>query len=84
MSYANTGLRCLVPSVGGGPSLYTYTSADAHTDVDAASYFSDGVKFGMKANDVVIVVDTNAPSCTIHRVASVSGDAATIGAATLA
>jgi hypothetical protein len=80
MSYANSGLVCIAPGVSGGPSVWIYTSADAHTDVDASGYFSDGATFGLKANDVVIVVDTNVPTCTIHRASS----ATTIGAATLA
>lgn len=79
MSYANTGLRCLVPSVGGGPAVWIYSSADAHTDVDAASYFSDGATFGLAEDDVMIVVDTATPTCTIHQVAS----ATTITTATL-
>lgn len=80
MSYANTGLRCLIPAVGGGPAVWYYASADAHTDVDAAGYFSDGADFGLKANDVMIVVDTATPTVTIHNVAS----ATTVSAATLA
>lgn len=80
MSYSNTGLRCLVPSVGGGPALWQYTSADAHTDVAGAGYFSDGANFGLKAGDTMIVQDTNTPTCTLHRVAS----ATTIASATLA
>lgn len=80
MSYANTGLRCLIPAVGGGPAVWCYTSADAHTSVDANGYFSDGADYGLKANDVMIVVDTATPTCTIHNVAS----ATTITAATLA
>lgn len=86
MAYATTNPPvCLVPRFGSGPALWQYTSADAHTTVDDAGYFSDGDALGMKANDSVIVVDSNAPTCTIHRVASVTaGGAATIGAATLA
>lgn len=83
MSYSNAGLFCAVSGVSDGPSIWIYQSADAHGDVDAAGYFSDGVTFGMKANDIVIVNDTNVPTLTIHRVASVSGTAATISAATL-
>ncbi len=80
MAYSNTGLRCLIPHVGGGPAVWYYSSADAHTDVDAAGYFTDGADFGLKANDVMIVVDTATPTATIHNVASATG----ITAATLA
>lgn len=84
MSYANTGLRCVTTGFAGSNAVFVYQSADAHTDVDAAGYFTDGVSFGMKVNDVVIVIDTNTPTTTVHRVASVSGAAATISSATLA
>lgn len=80
MSYSNTGLRCLVSGVSGGPGLWVYTSADAHTDVDGAGYFSDGADFGLKSGDIVVVIDTSGGTCTIHRATS----ATTIAAATLA
>lgn len=80
MSYSNAGLRCLVPRIGSGPALWYYSSTDAHTDVDAAGYFTDGATFGLTANDVMIVVDTDSATTTIHGVAS----ATTINAATLA
>ena len=80
MAYANTGLRQIAQGIGAGPSVWIYTSADAHTDVDAASYFSDGADFGLAEDDVMIVVDTATPTCTIHQVAS----ATTITVATLA
>ena len=79
MAYSNTGLRNLIPRIGSGPAVWIYSSADAHTDVDASGYFSDGADFGLTAGDVMIVVDTNTPTCTVHHVAS----ATTITAATL-
>jgi hypothetical protein len=79
MTYDNAGLRCLVPGIGGGPSLWYYSHAtDAHGAIDAAGYFSDGATFGLKANDVMIVVDIDTATATIHRVSS----ATTIDAAT--
>ena len=80
MAYSNTGLRCLIPAVGNGPAVWFYASADAHTAVDAAGCFADGASFGLKANDVMIVVDTATPTATIHNVAS----ATAISPATLA
>lgn len=69
MAYANTGLRCLIPRMGSGPALWSYTSADVHTDVDAAGYFSDGATFGLKVDDLMIVVKTSATlGATIHTV----------------
>ena len=84
MGYSNAGLRCIVDRIGGGPALWYYSSTDAHGTVAGASYFSDGVSFGMRVNDVVIVVDTDSATTTIHGVASISGLAVTINAATLA
>ena len=80
MAYSNTGLRLIAAGVGGAPNVWIYTSADAHGSVDAADYFSDGADFGLKEDDIMIVVDTATPTCTIHHVAS----ATTITAATLA
>jgi hypothetical protein len=80
MSYSNAGLKCAVSGVSGGPSIWIYTTNDAHTDVDAASYFSDGARFGMKAGDIVIVVDSDSSTCTLHVMTS----STTIAAATLA
>lgn len=86
MAYATTNPPvCLVPRFGSGPALWQYVSADAHGTVEGAGYFTDGEALGLKVNDAVIVVDSNTPACTIHRVSTVTaGGAATIGAATLA
>lgn len=81
MSYATTNPpKLMVPGVGGASSLFQYSDTDAHTDVDAAGYFTDGADLGMKANDIMIVVDTDTYTCTIHHVLN----ATTISAATLA
>jgi hypothetical protein len=80
MSYSNTGLRCLIPALGPGPAIWYYSSTDAHTDVDAADYFADGATFGLKANDVMLVVDTDSNTATIHKVTS----ATSVAVATLA
>lgn len=71
----------LVPPIGGGPALWYFAHAtDPHTDIDESGYFSDGATYGLKANDVMIVIDIDTATCTIHRVTN----ATTIGAATLA
>ena len=68
MAYSNTGLRCLVPTLGGGPALWIYSSTDPHTTVDTTGYFSDGADFGLAANDAMIVIDTSTPTITLHHV----------------
>lgn len=80
MAYTTATMRLMIPGIGAAPSVWLYTTTDAHTDVDAAGYFSDGASIGLKANDVVIVVDTDSGTCTIHSAAS----ATAINAATLA
>lgn len=80
MAYDSAKLDCMIPRTGGGPALWFYSSADAHTDVDAAGYFSDGASRGLVANDVMIVNDTSTPTSTVHQVA----DTTSIDPATLA
>lgn len=70
MSYSNAGLKLMVPGVSGGPSLWYYSTTDAHTDVDAAGYFTDGADFGLKAGDVMFVDDTDTATLTVHGVSS--------------
>lgn len=86
MAYSASGLKCIVFGPSGAPNIFSYISTDAHGTVEGAGYFSDGVTYGMKVGDVVIVADsdTGPYNTTIHSVASVSGNAATINAAVLA
>lgn len=76
MSYSNNGLSLIAQAIG-GRKVWLYESADDDATVNGASYFTDGVKFGMKVGDVVIVVDTVSPKASFHFVTSVSGAAAT-------
>lgn len=82
MAYATADLNLLTPaSIGGGPRLWLYTSADAHGDVDASDYFDDGADKGLRVNDPMIVIDSSTATITMHRVTVVTaGGAATIGA----
>ena len=87
MAYATTNPpQCLVPSIGGGISLWAYSSTDVHTDVDASGYFTDGSALGLKVNDIMIVTKSSATvGATIHTVSVVTaGGAATIAPAILA
>lgn len=68
MAYLTAGLTLLMNGVGSTPSLWTYTTTDAHTAVDEAAYFSDAVNRGMKAHDLVMVVDTDSTTATLHAV----------------
>ncbi len=68
MGYLKAGLRNMVPSLGGGPAIWLYSTTDAHADVDLAGYFSDGAKFGLAANDLMLVIDTSTPMVSMHHV----------------
>lgn len=84
MSYAASGLKLLVPGMGAGPALWYYITNDAHTDVDAAGYFSGATDRGLKDNDLVVVVDEDTATTTIHHCTGVSAGAGSISQATLA
>lgn len=86
MAYSTSNPPQQISQAIAGPSLWLYSSADVHTDVDATDYFSDGDALGMEVNDIVIVADTTTPyGVTLHQVTAVTaGGAATVGAALLA
>ena len=77
--------KCIVHGIGGGPSVWVYADGDAHGDVDATDYFTNGKKLGMKAGDLVFVQNTTGYTTTLHSVSAVDADGnATISAAVLA
>ncbi len=87
MAYVATNPPVLAAQAGGGgPQLWFYNSADVHTDVDAADYFTNGYALGLKVGDSMIVGKTTATiGSTLHYVTTVTaGGAATIAPAILA
>ena len=87
MSYATSNPPVkIAEGLKSGPALWIYNSADVHTDVDEADYFSNGDALGMKVGDMVLVGKTTATiGATIHYVSAVTaGGAATVAAAILA
>jgi hypothetical protein len=84
MAYSSDALNLLKAGVANGPALWDYTHTDARATVEGAGYFSNAVQRGMKVGDKVIVCYTTGYVTTIHAVASISGNAATINAAVLA
>lgn len=58
--------------------IWSYSSTDVATDVDAVGYFTDGYARGMRTGDLVIVLDTDTGpnTMTLHRVIT-----ATVGGA---
>lgn len=87
MTYATTNPPQLL---AGGPAsgirLWAYKSADVHTDVDEADYFSNGYALGMRVGDFVLVGKTTATiGATLHYVTTATaGGACTVAAAILA
>ena len=53
-------------------NLWVYKSEDAAADINTAGYFTDGYALGMRKNDIVFAIDTNASpiDLTIHGVVS--------------
>ena len=80
MAYTSATLNLVISGQGIAPSVWTYTNTDAHATVAGAGYFSDGANKGLKANDIVFVVDTDSATATMHGVLN----ATTVNAATLA
>lgn len=61
MAYSTSNPPTLVSSaVGGGPRLWMYKSTDAATAVRVSGYFTNGYALGMRANDILIMIDTDA------------------------
>jgi len=70
---------CVIPRIGTHSAVWMYTDADAHGTVSTGNYFSNGADLGLTTDDVMIVVDSNTPTCTIHHVeTSVKITAATL------
>lgn len=61
MAYATTNPPVLLmDTVGGTFRLWVYKSTDAASAVRVSGYFTDGWDLGMRAGDLVMVVDTDA------------------------
>ena len=53
-------------SVGEGGSLWTYTSTNLTTDLQAASFFSNAADLGMRNGDILISATYSTQSSTGH------------------
>jgi|AGTN01.3.fsa_nt_gi hypothetical protein len=85
MAYETTNPPRVIVSAGiAGPAIWLYRDGDAHTDVDAAGYFTNGKQLGMKVGDILYVQNDTTYLITIHSVLSFSTNAATITQAVLA
>ncbi len=68
MAYATTNPPQLLSQGVGGDShrIWAYKSVDPATDVRTAGYFTNGWDLGMKAGDLVQVVDTDASPISLQ------------------
>jgi lipid-binding SYLF domain-containing protein len=90
MTYSTNNPPALIAqSIGGVHKLWMYKTTDAAGDIDAADYVTNGDALGMEVSESLIVVDTNTPLTTFHRVESVTAGGAadialgtTVGSAT--
>ncbi len=67
MAYSTSNPPCLISQgIGGFWRTWVYKSTDAVTAVRVSGYFTDGWKLGMRAGDVIFVVDTDASPITMQ------------------
>lgn len=77
MPYATSNPPQIIShGVAGVPNIWSYRSTDASTAVDADGYITNAKALGMKVDDVVFVVKTDAsPRLTsIHCVTEINAD----------
>lgn len=60
MAYSTSNPPALVTStLSGGPQEWVYTSTDAFSVVSVDGYFTDAFDLGMRAGDLITVIDTD-------------------------
>lgn len=87
MSYATSNPPRKIGGGGVGAAagnIWLYIDGDAHGDVDADDYFSNGYDLGMRVGDIVYVMAATGYTVTLHGVRVVTANgAASISAAVL-
>lgn len=80
MAYStSTPPRLLIDSVGGSPSVWLYSSADAKATVDGSGYFTNGYALGMRDGDLCFVYDTGNKIWSAHTVLNTSSTTIDLG-----
>lgn len=69
-------------AIGGTPSIWVYSSADAAATVDASGYFTNGVDLGMRDGDLIFVFQSAGKIWTTHTV-TVSGTTVNVADGTI-
>lgn len=84
MTFTRTNLNLIGPSAGNGPKLWCYTTTDNHSGtVDASGYF-DNAQALLPTGDVIMVLDSDAPTIRFYRVTNTAGVITTTGLQTAA
>lgn len=61
MAYATTNPPSLISqAVSGGRKVWLYASTDTATAVRVSGYITNGYQLGMRAGDIVLMIDTDA------------------------
>ena len=76
MAYDGSKLSRMFGSYDGAWNFWVYRHTDAIATVNTAGYISDATARGMKVRDVVMVVDTNAPTTNFCSVIAITSGAA--------
>jgi hypothetical protein len=75
--------QLIVPSIGGKPAVWAYTSTNVSTDTLASGFFANGSDLGMKRADIVLVIGSTSGIPYLTGVSSVTASsAATVVAST--
>lgn len=74
MAYATTNPPRLVTQAIAGTRFWEYVSADPVTTVRVNGYITDAEDLGMKANDIVTVIDSNLGGASLCIVAAINAN----------
>lgn len=77
MAYNGANLSRMFGTFDGTHNVWMYVTTDAIATVNTAGYISDATDRGVKVRDVVLVMDTNAPTtswCTVISITSGAAD----------
>lgn len=79
MAYSTSNPPALIAEgVGGNFRLWAYKSTDAPAAVRVSGYITDGYALGMRAGDLVLVVDTDASPITLQLMIVTSATASAV------
>lgn len=77
MAYSTTNPpQLLVPSIGGKPALWAYSSTHSSTEILASGFFSNGSNLGMRAGDFLLSVISSSFTPCLTAVSSVAASSA--------